>query len=94
MSPNKLRHFIHLFYYLIDNHSTGNPKEFASKLGVSRATLYRFITDLRDEGINIRFSRNQNSFYIESTTLRELSKLAISQAFEDNYIQSKSLSSI
>lgn len=82
MTPNKAKNFIQLFNYHIDNHSTGNPKEFATKLGVSRATLYRFITELRDEGISIRFSRSQNSFYIESSTLSELTRLAITQSFD------------
>jgi len=91
MTPNKAKNFILLFNYHLDNHSTGNPKEFAAKLGVSRATLYRYIAELRDEGIDIRFSRSQNSFYSSPIILRELSLQAIYQAKEIQNLQSKHL---
>lgn len=56
MTPNKAGLFLKLFHYYLSSRSTGNPKEFAKKLGVSRATLYRYISELRDEGVEIRFS--------------------------------------
>lgn len=83
MTPNKAKLFLQLFHHHLSNHSTGNPKEFANKLGVSRATLYRYIAELHDEGIDIRFSRIHNTFYKTPTTLNELTKLAILQSYED-----------
>lgn len=89
MNPSKAKTFLELFRYHLENHSTGKPSEFAAKLGVSRATLYRFINDLRDEGLEVRFSRSQNSFYITPTTISELSKLAISRSIESQNLQPK-----
>jgi len=72
-----------LFHKLIEKGCTGSPSELAAMLGVSRATLYRFIGALRDEGVDVRFSRSQNTFYIEPTTINELTKLAITQSTEE-----------
>ncbi len=91
MTPNKARNFILLFNHHLDNHSTGNPKEFATKLSVSRATLYRFIAELRDEGIDIRFNRSKNTFYTTPTTLNELTKLALNQSSEGQVINQSQL---
>ncbi len=82
MNLKNAKTFLSLFQHHMSNQSTGNPEEFATKLGVSRATLYRFIADLRDEGTEIRFSRSLNCFYYTHTTINELAKLAISQATE------------
>ena len=82
MNLKDTKTFHSLFQHYMSFQNTGNPKEFAAKLGVSRATLYRFIADLRDEGTDIRFSRSQNCFYSTQTTINELAKQAISQASE------------
>ncbi|RPH33131.1 MAG: helix-turn-helix domain-containing protein [Bacteroidales bacterium] len=88
MTPNKAKNFIQRFNHHLKNRSTGNPEEFAAKLGVSRATLYRFIADLRDEGTDIRFSRSLNTFCCAQTTLKELAELAINQSNEaQNLVQ-------
>ncbi len=42
---------------------TGNPEEFAMKLGVSRRQLFRMISELKDYGAPIKYSRTLKSFY-------------------------------
>ncbi|RPH33137.1 MAG: HTH domain-containing protein [Bacteroidales bacterium] len=80
MNPKNAKNFLTLFQHHIAKQYTGNPEEFAAKLEVSRATLYRFIADLRDEGIEVRYRRNSNSFYFPSPTQVEL----VIQAFEES----------
>ena len=82
MNLKDAKTFHSLFQHYISTQNTGNPSEFADKLGVSRATLYRFINDLRDEGTEVRFSRSLNCIYCTPTTTNELAKLAINQANE------------
>ncbi|NOU62299.1 hypothetical protein [Marinifilum caeruleilacunae] len=47
------------------NNSTGQPQEFAIRLGISERHVYRLIACLKDEGIPIKFSRFSNSYLIE-----------------------------
>ncbi|MDN3667939.1 helix-turn-helix domain-containing protein [Echinicola jeungdonensis] len=47
---------------LIKEQRTGTPNELAERLGVSRRQLYTYIDYLKDLGLDVWFSRKQNSF--------------------------------
>lgn len=51
---------------LIKNECTGNPKEFASKLNISRRQLYNELELLKIQGAPLRYSRKNESFYYEN----------------------------
>ena len=53
---------LQLLNKLVKERRTGKPEELAGRLGVSRAKLYLMLDELRDEGIEIRFSKRSNSF--------------------------------
>ena len=40
---------------LIESESTGNPDQLANYLRVSRPTLFRYLQDLQDVGVNISY---------------------------------------
>lgn len=50
------------FHRRMLSENTGNAEQFASKLGISRASLYRLIDDLQDYGIEIEYSRERNTY--------------------------------
>jgi len=45
---------------------TGSPEELAKRIGVSRVKLYLILDELRDEGVEIKFSKRLNSFVYEN----------------------------
>lgn len=47
----------------IKQKKTGSPEEFALKLGVSKRQLFRMISELKDYGAPIKYSRSLKSFY-------------------------------
>jgi biotin operon repressor len=48
---------------LVLNRRTGSPCEFASRLGVSRTSLYEMIDELRSRGAPILYSKSSRTFY-------------------------------
>jgi len=48
---------------LIFMKATGNPEEFAEKLGIKRSTLYQSLQEMRDMGVDIRYSCTRQSYY-------------------------------
>lgn len=56
---------IERIHNLIDRRSTGSPEAFASKINCSRATLYRYLQDLKDLGAAISYDRSRESFFYE-----------------------------
>lgn len=53
---------LQLINKLIREERTGNPDELAIRLGISRRQLYVYLEYLKDMGLDIQFSRKQNSF--------------------------------
>jgi predicted DNA-binding transcriptional regulator YafY len=51
--------------YLIRLKATGRPEELASRLGVSRASVYRYIEDLKSMDAPVAYCRLRQSFYYE-----------------------------
>lgn len=48
---------------LIRRKATGTPDEFAEKLDLSRASLYRYLNVLRNAGAIIDYDQQENSFF-------------------------------
>lgn len=48
---------------LICRRSTGTPEEFAYKLGIRRSTLFLSLQEMRELGVDIRYSCIQQSYY-------------------------------
>jgi predicted DNA-binding transcriptional regulator YafY len=48
---------------LISLMSTGTPHEFAEKLGIRRSTLFQTLQEMREMGLDIRYSPNRQSYY-------------------------------
>jgi len=46
---------------------TGSPPEFARKMGVSERSLYEYLKVLKGLGAPIRFSRQDRSYYYETS---------------------------
>ncbi|MGY6520492.1 MAG: HTH domain-containing protein [Mongoliitalea sp.] len=53
---------LQLLNKLVREQRTGSPEELANRLGVSRRQLYVYLEYLKDMGLDIQFSRKQNSF--------------------------------
>lgn len=48
---------------LVLSRRTGTPCEFASRLGMSRTSLYEMIDELRSRGAPILYSKSSRTFY-------------------------------
>ena len=48
---------------LISMMSTGTPEEFADKLGLGRSTLFQSLQEMREMGVDIRYSWFRQSYY-------------------------------
>ena len=54
---------ISLLHRLIKDTKTGNPKSLSKRLGISRATLYNMLDELKSYDAPIAYSRSAESFY-------------------------------
>jgi biotin operon repressor len=43
--------------------ATGTPDEFAEKLGLKRSTLFQSLQEMREMGVDIRYSCIRQSYY-------------------------------
>ena len=50
---------------LIRVKSTGCPAHFAQRLGVSQASLYRYLNDLKNLGAPLQYCRERESYMYE-----------------------------
>jgi predicted transcriptional regulator len=48
---------------LISMMSTGTPEEFAEKLGLRRSTLFMSLQEMREMGVDIKYSCIRQSYY-------------------------------
>lgn len=54
---------ISMMHKLVSRQCTGSPEELASRLGVSRTTLYELIDELRSRGAPIVYSKSAKTFF-------------------------------
>ncbi len=55
-------HWSLLLNKLIEEERTETPEQLAKRLGISRRQLYSYIENLKDIGLEVVFSRKNNSF--------------------------------
>ena len=48
---------------LIHLKATGTPDEFAKKLGIRRSTLFQSLQELKEMGVDIRYSNIRGTYY-------------------------------
>lgn len=48
---------------LISMRSTGNPDEFARKMRLRRSTLFQNLQELKEMGVDIKYSNTRQSYY-------------------------------
>ena len=48
---------------LISMRATGSPEEFAEKLGIRRSTLFQSLQEMREMGVDIKYSNFRQSYY-------------------------------
>jgi biotin operon repressor len=48
---------------LISMKATGPPETFADKLGIKRSTLFQSLQEMREMGVNIKYSCCRQSYY-------------------------------
>jgi predicted DNA-binding transcriptional regulator YafY len=53
---------LQLLNKLVKEQRTGKPEELADRMGISRRQLYSYLEFLKDQGVEINFSRKLNSF--------------------------------
>lgn len=72
-----IKRFVRL-HELIKRKSTGDPQAFADRMGVSRATLFRYLDELRDLSADIDYDKEKPSyFYKQPPDFSELKKATI-----------------
>jgi hypothetical protein len=57
---------INLMHKLINEHRTGNPDDFAARLGIRRTRLYEVIDELKSRDAPILYSKSGNTFYYQT----------------------------
>ncbi len=60
---------------LIRRKATGTPAQLAHRLGISRATLYRFIRDFKELGAPIKYCTTRQTYYYETFFELDLEKI-------------------
>lgn len=48
---------------LISMMATGTPEEFAEKMGIKRSTLFESLQEMREFGVDIKYSFIRQSYY-------------------------------
>lgn len=66
MKPFEVFDKITLLCQLIEQQHTGTPIEFASRLGISRTSLYEILDEIRSRDIDIKYSRSRQTFFYVS----------------------------
>ncbi|MEM9917955.1 MAG: HTH domain-containing protein [Bacteroidota bacterium] len=52
-------------HQLINRKGTGDPAALARRLDISRASVFRYLNDLKDMGADIRYCKNRQSYQYE-----------------------------
>lgn len=51
---------------LISTKSTGSPSDLAEKLGISRSTIFQNLQEMREIGLEIKYSTTLETYYYEN----------------------------
>jgi DNA-binding transcriptional ArsR family regulator len=64
-----------LIHRLISKEITGSPDKFAERLNLSRRQFYNVLSELKDSGIIIKYSRIRQTFYYAGDSKTTISDL-------------------
>ncbi|HMB63018.1 MAG TPA: HTH domain-containing protein [Eudoraea sp.] len=53
-------------HFLIENESTGSPKELASRLDISERSIYLLMEQLKDFNAHISYDRSRKTYYYKN----------------------------
>jgi predicted DNA-binding transcriptional regulator YafY len=59
----KIQNRLCLIHGLVSKEITGTPDKFAKRLHLKRRQLYNLLSELKDAGIDIKYSRLRQTFY-------------------------------
>ena len=51
---------------LAEKKATGSPKELAIRMNMSERTLFRFVQNIKEQGIPMEYCRKTNTYYINN----------------------------
>jgi len=69
---------------LISMKATGSPEEFAEKLGLRRSTLFESLQEMREMGVDIKYSFiRQSYYYADGRRIRVILEDACSEGNND-----------
>lgn len=70
---------------LIHLKSTGTPEEFAQKLGIKRSTLFQSLQEMRELGVDIKYSfYSQTYYYADERRIRVKLERSIHEHADNN----------
>lgn len=53
--------------YLIRKKATGNQKDLAGKVGLSLSAINEYLSEMKEVGFPIKYSRKRNTYYYEKS---------------------------
>ena len=53
-------------HFHIEHKSTGSPKDFAGRLGLSERTMYRILAELKDQEVSIVYNNSRGAYMYEN----------------------------
>ena len=59
-------HLVRRLHYLIQTKATGCPQNLATRLGISRASVFKYLDELRNLGAEIHYLRDRQSYQYEN----------------------------
>ena len=75
---------------LIYMKATGTPEEFAEKLGLKRSTLFQSLQEMREMGVDIKYSFvRQTYYYADNRRIKIKLETTLSEQFDTESIVSR-----
>ena len=71
-------------HFFIQRKATGKPQELANKLGISVASLYRYIRILKNSDASIVYDKDRASYVYEDEFKMDKEDIALNDIFEKN----------
>lgn len=71
------------FHAYVMHENTGDASTFAKKLGVSRATIYRLIDELKSYGIHIKYSHARQTYFYQYPERVQIN-ISIKELYDEN----------
>jgi DNA-binding transcriptional regulator GbsR (MarR family) len=66
--------------------ATGTPCELASKLGISKRQVYRYIDDMKEMGLKIEYCKKRKTYHYQEETFLKFKMVALENGVERKII--------